>query len=430
MSKALLVARWEFRAAVFRRAYFIAVFAMPLLMFGLGSISVLTVPSTLRASASKPIAIVDKAGILDLAAAAEQAARRDRLRADPSAALEAQLATTVIGNNGLAKYDEQGQALGDLQSGKVSAVYVIETDYLETGNLTGYGQNLSIFGQAAANQRQTMVADAIRASLLHKTVSSDVLARTYAPVARLKRLSQDKTGQIQDATDAFGAGRLVGTFGVFMLLTMAIFFSAGFLQQATMEDRQNRVFEVLLSSVDADDLILGKIIGLGGAGLLQVGIYIVFIVGVGATALPFLDVPIGRLALSLVYFIIGYLMFASLMATVGMIARTAQESAQLSALWTFTAIAPMFFITSIATFPNGVISRILSFFPLSSPVTMLLRLTTAPEVPLVDIIASIVIGGVAVYAFLRGAVKIFRAATLMYGKRPTLPELIHWLRAS
>jgi ABC-2 type transport system permease protein len=327
------------------------------------------------------------------------------------------------------EYEDEQRAVADLAARKVAAVYVIQPDYLSTGNITAYGRDVSVFGQASANQRQIQVADAIRASLLRKALTDEQLARAYAPAVRLKRLSVDSTGQVRDATDAFGIGNFLGTFGVFILLTMSIFFSAGFLQQATVEDRQNRVFEILLSSLDADELILGKILGLGAAGLLQVGFYIALIIGSSATILPMIDMSVGRLLLSLPYFVIGYLLFASLMAATGMITRTAQESAQMSAWWSLASMAPVFLLGAISTSPNGLVARALSFFPLTSPVTMMLRLTIMPDVPAIDIIVSIVIGIVSVYFVLRATTRIFRAATLMYGKRPTLPEFMRWIRA-
>jgi ABC-2 type transport system permease protein len=210
---------------------------------------------------------------------------------------------------------------------------------------------------------------------------------------------------------------------------MSIFFSAGFLQQATVEDRQNRMIEILLSSVDPDQLLIGKILGLGGAGLLQVGLYVALVILPGSTMLTLFEIPLARIILLLAYYVVGYLVFACLMAGTGMIGRSAQESAQLSAMWTLTAMSPMFFLASIAASPNGLLARALSFFPLTMPVAMLLRLT-ATEVPAIDIIASLGIGAVSAYFLLRGAARIFRAASLMYGKRPNLPELVRWLRAA
>ena len=210
---------------------------------------------------------------------------------------------------------------------------------------------------------------------------------------------------------------------------MSIFFSAGFLQQGTVEDRQNRVMEILLSSVTAEQLLMGKLLGLGAAGLLQVGLYVVLVIIPGTTVLSVFDVPIGGLLLSLVYFAIGYALFACLMAGFGMIGRTQQETAQLSALWTLSAVSPMWFIMAITAAPNGLISRTLSFFPLTMPVTMIIRLSTG-DVPLVDILATTVIGVIAIYFAAVGAARLFRAATLMYGKRPNLPELMRWLKAA
>jgi ABC-2 type transport system permease protein len=264
---------------------------------------------------------------------------------------------------------------------------------------------------------------------MRQSLSGDALMRAYAPAVRVKTLSVGRDGTLTDASDASGIGRFLGTFGVFMLFTMAIFFSAGFLQQATIEDRQNRVFEILLSSVDADHLLMGKILGLGAAGLLQVVFYVALIIIPGSSLLSMFQVPLDKVFIAMIYFVIGYLLFACLMAAVGMMSRTPQEAAQLSAVWTLAAAAPMFFMPVLMAAPNGWLARGLSMFPLTSPITMMFRLTMVPNVPTIDIVLSILIGVAAVYFSLHGAARIFRAATLMYGKRPTLPELMRWLRA-
>ena len=129
------------------------------------------------------------------------------------------------------------------------------------------------------------------------------------------------------------------------------------------------------------------------------------------------------------YFVIGYLIFACLTICTGMIGRTPQESGQLAVIWVMTAAAPMFFLANIATEPNGAIARGLAFFPLTTPVTMMLRLAVG-NVPIADIAISMVVGVAGIYLTYRAASKIFRAAALMYGKRPTAPEILRWLRAS
>jgi ABC-2 type transport system permease protein len=427
MSKTLLIARWEFLATVTRRAYIFTVVAMPL-MFGLiSAIPVLSTRSAATRSAGVPVALVDPAGIVDLQLAA-------RLASETSDAAQWQAGfrrgTMALRPDGLIRYDTLQPALADLNARQVSAVYELGADYLASGEIKAYGRGGGMFPQMFAGQRQGQVVDAIRASLLQAAVPDDKLARAYAPAANLKRFTLDSGGQtrpVDDRADALGP--FAGSFVVLILLTMAIFFSAGFLQQGTVEDRQNRVMEVLLSSVTAEQLLVGKLLGLGAAGLLQVGFYLLLIIVPGMTFLSLFQIPILNLLVSLVYFVIGYTLFACLMAGFGMIGRTQQETAQLSAIWTLTAVSPLWFMMAISAAPNGWLARGLSYFPLTSPVTMILRLSLG-EIPAIDIAVSVIIGAASIYLALHGAARIFRAATLMYGKRPNLPELMRWLRAT
>jgi ABC-2 type transport system permease protein len=417
-----LVARWEFLATVTRRMYIVAVIAMPLVYGLMLAAAGISIRATTRNEGTRPVAVVDRADVIDFAVARKAA---EAARAAETAASATPLPPAPI--TPLTEYADVDQALADLRARTVSGVLVVEADYLSSGRITAYSIDSGMMSPAAARRRQTQVADAIRAGLLHRALSGDALARAYAPAANVTRMHVDAQGIVSpEAMSA--AGPFAGAFGVFFVLTMAIFFSAGFLQQATVEDRQNRMIEMLLSSLDTDELLVGKILGLSGAGLLQVAIYIALLVLPGILAVAIFQVSLAKLMLSLVYFVIGYTLFASLMAATGMLGRTAQESAQLSAIWTLTAASPMFFLVVISAAPNGFVARALSLFPLTSPVTMMMRLGSG-DVPAVDVIASIAIGVAAIYFTLRAASKISRAAALMYGKRPTLPELVRWLRA-
>ena len=394
------------------------------MFLGLGAVTTLTVPSSMGTANSTPTAVVDlsrhrRSGVR------RRTGRRTGIASRGRPAIRASLAPPRL----MPFQDVDSVALQALANERVAAVYVIESHYLETGSISAYGRNVSVMGQGPASQRQNAVADAIRASLLKRGLSGNALTRAFAPAARTKALTVDKSGNVTDASDAFSMARFAGTFGVFILFTMAIFFSAGFLQQATIEDRQNRMFEILLSSIDADAPAHRKNHGPRRSW------------PPAGRPLPAAHHPPGheragvvsgadcQVLILVVYFVIGYLLFACLMAGVGMISRTPQEGAQLSAIWTLTASAPMFCMPMLIAAPNGALARTLSLFPLTSPVTMMFRLTMTPDVPILDIVMSMAFGAAAVYVCLRGAAKIFRAATLMYGKRPTLPELVRWLRA-
>ena len=424
MTKALLIARWEFLATVTRRAYIFSVVAMPLLFGIIGAIPVLSTRSAATSSADVPIALVDPAALVDLELAARLANEREQAR--PRTARPELMPSRP---DALVKYPELTAALEALNARRVAAVYALAPDYPTSGTISVYGRSSGLFAQAFATQRQGQVIDAIRASLLQTELSGDALARAYAPAARLERFTIDGAGHPSPDENAGALGPFAGSFIVLILLTMSIFFSAGFLQQGTVEDRQNRVMEILLSSVTAEQLLVGKLLGLGAAGLLQVGLYVVLVIVPGSTVLSFFAVPLGGVLISLIYFALGYTLFACLMAGFGMIGRTQQETAQLSALWTLAAVSPMWFIMAITAAPNGPTARALSFFPLTSPVTMIIRLSIG-NVPVMDLIISAAVLVVAIYFALIGAARIFRAATLMYGKRPNLPELIRWLRAA
>jgi len=423
LRKVVLVARWEFLSAVTRRMYIFAVVAMPVI-YGLMLIAAgVTGTTVARNEGRRPIGVVDRAHVIDFAVAREAAdAARAANRNDalPSA--------PPVAPAPLAEYADFDRALADLRTHTISGVFVVEADYVSSGRITAFGNDTGLMSIPAARRRQTQVGDAIRATLLHRSLSGDALARAYAPAANVTRMQVDAQGAVSPDV-ASAAGPFGGSFGVFFVLTMAIFFSAGFLQQATVEDRQNRMIEILLSSLDTNELLVGKMLGLGGAGLLQVAIYLVLLIVPGILVLALIQVSIAKLLLSVVYFVIGYTLFASLMAGTGMLGRTAQESAQLSAIWTLTAASPMFFLAAISSSPNGILSRALSFFPLTGPVTMMMRLGGG-DVPAIDVIVTIAIGIVTIYITLRAASKILRAASLMYGKRPTLPELVRWLRAA
>ena len=448
MKKALLVARWEFLTTVKRRGYIIAVLAIPVFYGGIFSLAGLAGRSASVSAGRIPTAVVDEAHILDLTFAAAQASARDRRGAgdavaaalnQPSGAGGGAGSTAIaaagamLPSAGLRAYDTLDHAIAALGKQEVSAVFEVEKDYLATGRLTIYSRDIGIFSQQPIQRGQTQMADAIRASLLHASMSGETLARAYAPVAGVTRKHVNAQGGVEDLPpDSLGLGPLgpsVGSFAMILLLTISIFFSASFMQQATVADRQNRMMEILLSSLDSDELLAGKLLGLGAAGLLQVGIYVALIIVPGTMLLSIFQVPIATLLISLAFYVVGYLLFASLMAGTGMLGRSAQEAAQLSAIWTLTAASPWFFIANIGTAPNGAIARALSFFPLTSPVTMMLRIGSA-NVPRLDIAIALAIDAVAILVVLRGASRIFRAASLMQGKRATLPEFMRWLKAA
>jgi ABC-2 type transport system permease protein len=190
--------------------------------------------------------------------------------------------------------------------------------------------------------------------------------------------------------------------------------------------------EVVLSSVSASDLLAGKVIGLGALGLTQVGVWllsgVVLSGGLGALA-------VGALAalnpmtfiLALVYFLLGYLLFGTLMATAGSLGTSMRESQQIAGVFSFAAAIPWMLNGFIIANPNMLLARVLSWFPLTAPMMMMLRLPYG-EVPVIDIIGSIALLSLTVPVVIWAGSKIFRTSLLIYGKRLSLKEIWSSLR--
>jgi len=424
MDKVWVIAKREFLVTVTRKSYIFAVVGMPLLFGGIFGISFLTsgtLEQSIR-SGSEPMAVVDRSHTLDF----ELAGSIEPVR-EPSAA-----ATEILQNaagsrpSGIVPYTDMTRAIQDLKAGRLSAVYLIESDYMSTGQIVAYSPERGMFSDLTPPDRSRLY-NLIRASLVKGRIDDETRERVLAP-AKLKQMKISKHGDVESASDAFQkAARFFGPFSMFLLLTMSIFFSSGYLLQGIAEEKQNRVIEVIWASVDPMELLAGKIIGLGAAGLLQVAFYagMLFLPAVAVFAL--FQVSVTGLVLSLVYYLLGYLLFAGLMAGTGILGNSPQESGQLSAFWTLLSMIPMFLLAPITEAPNSWMARGLSWFPLTAPVTMLLRITSG-QIPWVDVGISIVVLVVSIYLAVRGAAIMFRAAALMYGKRPGFGEILRWLK--
>ncbi len=257
------------------------------------------------------------------------------------------------------------------------------------------------------------------------------MERVKAPVG-LATIRLDETGQV--ATDQGGFGAFIVPYLFSILLLMAIFSSSGFLLQGLGEEKENRIIEILLSSVSARQLLTGKVLGLGAAGLIQILIWLLsarlLVEMVSTTVGGFattMQIPSNLLILGIVYFILGYLLFAVLMAGVGSISPTAREEQQLSVFFTMSGVLPLMLAPFIIQNPSHIVTQVFTLFPITAPVTVMLRLGLA-DIPTWELAVSIALLVMSIIGALVLAAKVFRTFLLMYGKRPRLGEIINSLR--
>jgi ABC-2 type transport system permease protein len=223
--------------------------------------------------------------------------------------------------------------------------------------------------------------------------------------------------------------------GVFsLLLALALMFGATSLVRGLGEEKESSLIEVLFSSVSVRQLLVGKVLALGAAGLLQVVVWLVslpLLLNMASSSfgglLSRIQIPTNFLMLGIIYFILGYLLFAVLSIGLGSISANATEAGQLSMLYTLTCFIPLWFVALLIFFPGSPIWVVLSIFPITAPIQIMVRLGVT-GVPPWQILVSIGVLCLAIVAGMSFAIKIFRLQMLKSGKRPRIAQIIRDLR--
>jgi ABC-2 type transport system permease protein len=330
------------------------------------------------------------------------------------------------------QYKSEEAAEEALRAGEISKVLLIGEDYLETGRVVVVSLG-SGFSAVAAADSETVRAFFV-AHVLNGRVDAALQERVANP-ANIEPRVLSSGGETQGE----GAWGFVFTFVVpyflSVFLVVTVFVSSGYLLQSVAEEKESRVIEIVVSSVRPMELMAGKVLGLGALGLMQVLIWILSTMGFSSGAVAFLavagvvSIPARVLILGAVYYVLGYTLYAILMASVGALGATMRESQQLAGIFSMFAAVPYMLSGFLFANANMTLARVLSYFPLTAPTMMLLRLPLA-EVPWVDIAGSIIILLLSIPAALWAGSKLFQVGLLIYGKRPTLKEIWLILRSS
>jgi ABC-2 type transport system permease protein len=227
-----------------------------------------------------------------------------------------------------------------------------------------------------------------------------------------------------------------------MLIYMFIFVYGAMVMQGVMEEKTNRIVEIMVSSVKPFDLMMGKLIGIGAVGLTQFGLWGLLVAGVvlfgstlfagvGGTA----EMIISLLATSnilelclyfILFFIGGYLIYASLFAAIGAMVNSQEDTQQYMMPITILILFAFYAGFYSAQNPDGPLAFWTSLIPFTSPIVMMTRLPYG--VPWWQLVLSIVLLAVTVILIIKLVGKIYRIGILMYGKKPSYAEIIKWLR--
>ncbi|MED1864451.1 ABC transporter permease [Fictibacillus nanhaiensis] len=239
----------------------------------------------------------------------------------------------------------------------------------------------------------------------------------------------EKLADKQSADDSSMERIIPGAFAGIVLFSIVM--TGMMIFQSASQEKKEKVAEIVLSSVTPGDLMQGKIIGYFILGLVQVGTWLLLVVPIAAwryelPVMEYLFVP--ELLLLLAISIAGYLMFAAIFVGIGATVEDMTATSNFQGIVMMLPFLPLIFIGPILANPSGIIAQVATYFPLTSPSILILRLSLLDEWPWVEIIIALVILLASIWLLMKLAGKVFKTGILLYGKNATPSEIWKWLR--
>ena len=391
-NKFLAVTRREYTSIVTKRSFWLATLLFPLLILILGGISALSAKSARKSEKdqlgqAKHIEVYDPSHTIQ------------------DALIQAPLQRTA----------DRDAALAEVKSGKIDALIVYPEELNPAAHIEIHAKETWI---TQRNRFEPLAKSLLRDSILERVGDPGLIALFHANVPI-------DTTTYRNGEPAMHISALIVPGFFLILFYMLLLLSTNVLLTSMTEEKENRVVEMLLTSIRARDLLMSKLAGLAAVGVTQLALTLVLTLGVAAllkTRLPF-EIDMSKvvfdpvaIGLAFFYTIAGYLLYASILAGVGAVVPTAREAGGLVAFFMICALSPFYFIMALIAEPTGTTAVITSYFPLTAPLVLVLRNSLGALSPLeiaTSIIAMITYIGLA----FMGSVKLFEVGALEYGQR-------------
>jgi ABC-2 type transport system permease protein len=404
VNKTRLVFRHEFLHTIKRKGFIIMTLIVPVLaLLAIGIFHLVSIVSVPPVVETATIGYVDEVGGFDQ--------------------------YTTQGNIELVRFETADEATAALINGDIPEYFVIPLDYLSEGVINRYTLEKEVETPAVIT---TAIKNFLTSNLLSDKVPPETVSRIEAPLDLVvTRLTE--TGEVATEQGGFGNVIIPGIFS--LLLALSLMLSSTYLIQGLGDEKESRLIEILLSSVSTRQLLVGKVLGLGAAGLVQVVVWLVsapLLLKLASSSfggfISTIQLPANFIVLGIVYFILGYLLFAALSAGVGAISPSAREGQQLAMIYTMFIYVPLWFSSLLFVFPNSPIWVVLTIFPVTAPISAMLRLGVS-EIAAWELAVSIAVLVLSIIGVLFLAIRAFRIYLLMYGKRPKWGEIFRVLRS-
>ena len=437
MNKTFAIIRREFIARVRTRTFVIATLLLPVFLV---LVSVLPAVMMRGSDRTTRVAIVD-ATTNGLGASVEAALASEMLSSKPDAPKRYDVQRVRAVGRSNAVRDSLVAQTG-LSRGKYpesfDGVLVLDDSMLETGKAEYLGSNTSGFESMVA--LESSLSRVLRQTrLAHSGIDPAILVEALkgADLKTTKVSGGSATGE------SGAASFIIGYFMAFVLYLGVVLYG----QQTMMsviEEKTSRIMEVLASSVRPFQMLLGKVLGVGATGLLQMAIWggTVFLVTterlriagllhVSPEAMQQFPIPTmsaGLFVVFLAYFILGFLLYGALYAAIGSMCNSTQDAQQYVAVLTPILMVSFFAVFAIFKDPTGGIGVPMSIIPFFSQLAMPVRWSLS-AVPPAQLALSLALGVLALLGVTWVASRIYRTGILMYGKKPTFREIFRWMRA-
>ena len=403
MSKTYIIFKHEFLHEIKRISFIIMTSIVPVLaLVGIGVTELVMTITTPTERSVRAIGIVDQMGKFDV--------------------------KSVKGFTNLYSISSKDEATRALIDRKISEYVVIPAEYASTGTVRRYTLEKELSTPPSVLYT---VKSFLTASLLKDKVPPATAGLIILPI-KLEVTRLNERGEKANEQSNIGNFIIPAVFS--LLLSLALMFGAYSLINGLGEEKESRLIEVMFSSVSVRQLLIGKVLGMGTAGLLQILVWLVsapLLLSLATASfggfISRIQLPANFLILGVIYFLLGYLLFAVLSIGISAISSSAREGSQLSLFYTMTSLIPIWFLSLLMFFPNSPIWVILTIFPVTAPVQTMLRLGVS-DIPLWQIITSIAVLVLSIAGGLYLSIKIFRVHMLMHGKRASIKEIIYSLK--
>lgn len=316
----------------------------------------------------------------------------------------------------------KNEELNNIRKEKYDVLLVIPADVEQ-------GKEAEYFSRSSANFDETQlikrfITEGVVDKRLAKEKMDPIKVKALTASVALKTSDVTKTGvKSSNAMISY-----IGGIVFVMLMFMAVFSTGQQLMRGVLEEKNNRIIEVLLSSLKSNQLMTGKIIGLGAAGLTLVLIWIAAgVIGMKLTGGMGISFDASLMWYFAIFFVLGYLLYSTFMAILGAVMNSEQEAQQFISVISMLLIFPVFVAMMIMKDPNSSLSTVLTMIPLFTPTMIIFRSSITP-IPFIEVVAATVILILSIWLMIMLTAKIFRVGILMYGKKPTFKEIAKWMR--